>query len=150
MNKREFLRILRSKKAPVEYPATLRAVYEWCSTLTLESTFWGDPSFLKDFYVTSTVKRLSFKLKNMSQGLIGLVGLQGSGKSATLQFLCLKLNEEKEGQAYTLHWTPDALKVMEKETEVWRHYKELAYFRAYEKAEAYGRAFKRLLGSVRN
>lgn len=51
-------------------------------------------------------------------GIIGLIGLQGSGKSATLQVLCFQLNKEYREKnsyerAFLLHWTPNAIKLSE-------------------------------------
>jgi hypothetical protein len=83
LNKQIFKRIFRSIAAkPTAYPDGLKKIYEWASALTMESKGWEE-----DFFITSSIERLIFKLENIKQGLIGVVGLQGVGKTTALIFL---------------------------------------------------------------
>jgi DNA polymerase III delta prime subunit len=86
----------------------------------------------------------------MAQGLIGLVGLQGSGKTTALQFLAAEINAsgKKDKKAFLIHWTPDALTVLTRIPEIHEEYVKRAYERAAEKAEGYAYAGKRLAGKI--
>ena len=83
--KRKVLTILRQQA--VVNPAAERAekVYEWVSHLTAESRY-ASGNF-GDYYIPKDGRRLYFKLKHMKDGLIGVVGLQGVGKTALLKNL---------------------------------------------------------------
>lgn len=141
-------RILRSIKGRTNADA----VYEWASTLTAEAVYWNEAA-LNNFFETQTVKRLRFKLAHIqrgSSGLIGLIGLQGSGKSATLQYLSTKLNSEYAkspdaptpwqislGEASTcamlIRWTPNALELLSNSEYVDSTYKGMVFTRASNK-----------------
>jgi hypothetical protein len=144
MDKRMFLRILRSTKVP--QPPTLKDVYEWVSTLATEQTYWNEDS-AKGFFINPVVNRLMFMLKNAGQTLIGIIGLQGTGKTRTLEFLQHKFDTEKT-PALLIHWTPDALEQLKHLSDIHQTYKDTVFNRAYDKAEAYAKAFKPLLGKV--
>lgn len=67
---------------PPDSGPTTRDLYDWASRLTAESlgADW-------DFYWTPSAKRLLTKLQLMRSGLVGVVGVQGSGKSSTMRAL---------------------------------------------------------------
>jgi plasmid maintenance system antidote protein VapI len=61
-----------------------KALYEWASKLTAEST--GE-SITQEYYWTPEAKRILTKLKLTKRGLIGVLGVQGAGKSAAMRSL---------------------------------------------------------------
>lgn len=113
------------KNEPLSKQGKWWDVYNWASTLASESVHWDDEK-QNYFFETDTVKRLRLKLDVNSKNIIGVVGLQGSGKSATLQYLCSEKNKELEliemkmydfkevfEPALYLRWTPEAQKSLE-------------------------------------
>ena len=103
--KLEGLIVLRRKAKEAEpQRSKIVEVYKWSSMLTAESH-----PIIEDYYWTKTAKRILFKLRNMEAGLIGIVGLQGTGKSALIQVLACKLHSEETPTEW-LCWTKEAIK----------------------------------------
>jgi len=76
-------------------------IYSWTSNLTAESKF-----SIQKYYVTKSAKKLALKLTYTKRNLIGLIGLQGTGKTTML--LCLKnLLRNMGKKSVYLKWTDD-------------------------------------------
>lgn len=117
-------------------------IYSWTSNLTMESKF-----SVSKYYVTKPAKRLRLKLNYTMRNLIGLIGLQGTGKTTML--LALKNLLRKMGKpSIYIKWTDDWI---EKEIDklgpkdetysAYLHAKLGHLFRNYEKI---GRRYPRL------
>ena len=95
------LKILREARTN---PAMQKAgiVYDWATHLQGEAI--KDAS--ENFYMTDDAKRLIFMLSHSNEGFIGVIGLQGIGKSRTLEMLA---NHFKAKGIKTLffRWLPD-------------------------------------------
>ena len=141
--KTDFPKISRSAKKEKPKP-TLRNVYGWASHLTAETRFT-----IEDYYWSKSAKKLLFKLKYIEQGLIGVIGLQGIGKTTTLQVLASELHT-KERPSVFIRWTPDWFEQFTKRfgTKVREEYRLGVFDAAYDKAEAYARQWKPLFGRV--
>ena len=140
--KSSFLTIFRSVKKEKQKP-TLGNVYRWASHLTAE-TRW----VFEDYYWSNSAKKLLFKLRNIEQGLIGVIGLQGTGKTTTLQVLASHVHT-KEKPAVFIRWTADWFEQFSKEnSRVNKEYRLGVFDKAYDKAEAYARQHKSLFGRV--
>lgn len=142
--KRQVLRILREQSKINPTAERAEAVYRWASHLTAE-TRYTNPESYKDYYVTEAGKRLYFKLTHMEQGIIGVVGLQGIGKTSTLQKLAYDLNT-KETPSIFIRWVPDWLEMMKENPEVKGNYRGKVLEVLYQKAAAYGHTFRRMPG----
>jgi len=140
--KRRILTILR-QQAVVD-PAAERAekVYEWVSHLTAE-TRYASGNF-KDYYITKDGRRLHYKLTHMDEGLVGVVGLQGTGKTSLLKVLAKDLNSEETPTIF-ISWTPNWMESL-KTGGLWQTYKENVYDLLYDKAAGYAQAQKKLGG----
>jgi hypothetical protein len=91
-------------------------VYRWASRFVNENM----PYSLGDgFYWTEAAKRLLFKLRNVERGLIGLVGLQGTGKTATLYELQAKLEAEMPKRVFLYSWRDSVAKRFKEHENVW-------------------------------
>lgn len=123
-------------------------VYTWASHLTAEMRF-GDfitkEQVKEEYYLTTSVRRLLFKLRNIEQGIIGVVGLQGVGKTATLQVLATMLHS-KQNPALFVHWTTDWFKKLKETPDVIEIYRDSVYFHARERVETLGRSHVKVLG----
>lgn len=85
----------------VERP-TPREVYDWACQLTAEQRAWTS---VEDYYWVYAAKRLLWKLKGEPKGaLIGVNGLQGSGKSSMAAAVTIKLARETEQECYHIKW----------------------------------------------
>lgn len=116
--KRSFTVYRETAKEFKNKPKTVK-VYSWASKFVNENMPY---SLGEAFYWTEPAKRLLFKLQNVEGGFIGLVGLQGTGKTATLWELYHKLKAEMPGRTFYFQWTDQQAK----------HVKDLdlkAYFR---------------------
>jgi hypothetical protein len=128
MQMKRFLTILR-EQAKIN-PSALKAeeVYRWAAELTAEQRYvlpektsrertfepWTPEEF-KDYYLTKDARSLFFEIQHTRKGLIGVVGLQGIGKSAVLRVLANDLG--KKGFFY--RWTPDWEKDLEEMNQTW-------------------------------
>lgn len=92
-----FLKIQRSKKLQ----PLIDRVYNWTSRWVAENMGYR---LGKYYYWTEPVKRLLYKLKHVKGGFIGLVGLQGSGKTTALFELYYKLKDEKPKHVFIVSW----------------------------------------------
>lgn len=117
-------RILREQAvSPLALKA--EAVYVWAAELTAEQRYelpeksraerisegWKPENF-DDYYVTKDARGLFFEVKHAEKGLIGVVGLQGIGKSALLRVLANDLGKD----AFFYRWTPE----WEQDLEDWK------------------------------
>lgn len=104
--KRSFAVYRETAKEFKDKPKSTR-VYLWASKFTNENM----PYVLGEgFYWTEPAKRLMFKLQNVERGFIGLVGLQGTGKTATLFELHAKLKAEMPGRTFWFAWNDSIAK----------------------------------------
>jgi predicted XRE-type DNA-binding protein len=140
--RRRFLKALREQAQTNPAIERAEAVYLWASHLTAE-TRYTSPERLKDYYITEAARSLHFELKHMEDGLIGVVGLQGIGKTSTLQKLAYDL-DTKETPAIFIRWVPDWQKIIEENPKIKDSYKRQVAGILYEKEEAYGRTFRRM------
>ena len=142
--KRHVMRILREQSK--FNPLALRAadVYRWASHLTAE-TRYVNPESYKDYYLTASARSLHFKLTHMEQGLVGVVGLQGIGKTSTLQKLAFDL-DTSETSAIFIRWVADWQKIIETNPRIKRAYVSTLNEKLHEKEEAYAHTFRRMPG----
>jgi hypothetical protein len=77
----------QSTPAAVSRPLA-RDVYDWASRLTAEA------GGSEEYYWTPKIERLVTKLKMAKRALIGVVGVQGAGKSAAMRALAKRLANE--------------------------------------------------------
>jgi hypothetical protein len=80
---------------------TLEQIVSWASVLTGENRSGKDY-----YYVTEEVKRLAWKVTHLKGQLIGLTGLQGTGKTSALSYVGNVLFEQKIESMY-IKWTKD-------------------------------------------
>lgn len=95
-----------------EHPKTVE-VYRWASTLTAESVY--EERQEEDFYETEDFWRIMFKAVNQRGlgTLIGIMGLQGSGKTRILYELdkrLWKIADKEERYVVLIKWTQKSLK----------------------------------------
>lgn len=142
--KPRFMKILRSKatKQKPKPKPTIVNVYKWASYLTAE-----DRVLIEAYYWTQSAKTLLFKLKNVEQALIGVIGLQGTGKTTTLEMLASEVYSKQTKTAF-INWTPDWFEQFKERAGVYRNYKGSIYDEAWFKAEAYAQAHKPILGKT--
>lgn len=76
-------------------------VYDWASRWVAENR---DYRLGEHYYWTEPVKRLLYKLEHVKRGFIGLVGLQGSGKTTALLELYWKLKAQKPDHVFIDFW----------------------------------------------
>jgi len=95
------LKILREARTN---PAMQKAgiVYDWATHLQGEAI--KDAS--ENFYMTEDAKRLIFMLSHSQEGFIGVIGLQGIGKSRTLEMLA-NYFKAKGDKTLFFRWLPD-------------------------------------------
>lgn len=74
--------------------ARIKNIYEWASTLATENQS-GD-NWLKDYYWTENVERVVSKIKLARRPLIGVLGVQGAGKSAAMRAIEHRLSNEQD------------------------------------------------------
>jgi len=91
-------------------------IYHWASKFVAENMHY---SLGNDFYWTESVKRLLFKLRNVERGLIGLVGLQGSGKTAAFYELQVKLEAEMPKHVFLYSWKDSVAKRFKEYDHIW-------------------------------
>jgi hypothetical protein len=138
------IRILREQSRINPTAERAEEVYHWSSLLTAESRYTENEKEYKDYYLTESAQRLHFKLMHMPAGeIVGLVGLQGVGKTSMLKKMAHDLNT-KETPVFFIHWTPDWFEKLKQNTEIQKSYKGNIIEMLYAKAEAYGRTFRRM------
>lgn len=135
-----------------ESPEILK-IYQWASEYTAENVFEKALSIknrVKDFYETEEFRRIMFKALNQRRGLIGIFGLQGSGKTRTLYELEARLweriNKEKEEKEYVvlIKWTKNVINDLIKNLPYFYDiFTKFANSYLNEELEVYGRAHKR-------
>lgn len=99
--KRTVLRILREQAKADPNIERAEQVYRWASHLTAETRY---SQGTEDYYVTRDGRRLRFKLTHMEQGLVGVVGLQGVGKTSLLQVLAHAIGKHALFFRWTREW----------------------------------------------
>ena len=122
----------------------VQSIYQWASEYTAESIF-EKSAMLKhqteDFYETEDFKRIMFKAINQRRGLIGILGLQGSGKTRTLKELGNRLWTEKQNTFY-IKWSKDVFERMKEWDILGDIVKDIAKDRITLEFESYARAYK--------
>ena len=131
-----------------EFP-NVKKIYQWASEYTAENVFQKAIRIkdrIKDFYETDTFRRIMFKAVNQRRGLIGILGLQGSGKTRTLYeletILSQRLKEQKQN-LFLLKWSKDVFEQMKTWAGVWDRYSSYAKGVVTDEFEFYSRAHKR-------
>jgi len=134
-----------------EWPRATQ-VYQWASEYTTESILiklrrTKDQKPVRDFYETETFKRLVFKLQNQRRALIGILGLQGSGKTRTLyelqNYFRKRIDREAE-RIFHLKWSKNWFKdLLDGYLDVSREYKAALRDTVSEKLRMYGEAGRR-------
>jgi len=124
------------------------SIYRWASEYTAESIFreLSREEHIEDFYETEEFKRIMFKVLNQRRALIGILGLQGSGKTRTLRelerLLWKKVEREKES-VYYIKWSKDVFERMEEWESVCHRYNEMVKTKVEVDLEEYSRMHKR-------
>lgn len=77
-----------------------KAVYEWSSKQTAESKEFT----LEDYYWTEPARRALFRLQNNKAVLLGIVGLQGSGKSTVIRAIRESLDQLSVFYKWSRDW----------------------------------------------
>jgi hypothetical protein len=95
------LKILRETNSNPEKQKAAR-VYDWATHLQGETI--KNPT--ENYYMTEDAKRLEFMLKNSSEAFIGVIGLQGIGKTRLLEMLAKRF-EERGRKTLFFRWLPD-------------------------------------------
>ena len=130
-----------------EDPKTFK-IYQWASEYTAENVFEkhvGIKNRPKDFYETEAFRRILFKAVSQRRALIGILGLQGSGKTRTLYELEARLQErvKEHENVIMVKWSKDVFERMKEWDIVYDTYKETAKEFLANEFEFYGRAYKR-------
>jgi len=138
----------------------IKEIYSWASEYTAEGMFRAprkkgeEP--IEDFYQTESFMRIMFKLINLRRALIGILGLQGSGKTRTLYEIQKELLKRREDpktlNAIYFKWSKDFLKNIAKWDLFWTRYYNLVKSEVLDELEDYGRRHKKhpKLGRIPN
>lgn len=95
------LKILREARAnPLMQKAV--EIYNWSSHLQGEAV----KNATEHYYMTEDAKRLEFMLSNSHEAFIGVLGLQGIGKTRLLEMLAQKFEEQRKKTLF-FRWLPD-------------------------------------------
>jgi hypothetical protein len=95
------LKILREARAnPLMQKAA--EIYNWSSHLQGEAV----KDATENYYMTEDAKRLEFMLSNSDEAFIGVLGLQGIGKTRLLELLAKKFEEQWKNTLF-FRWLPD-------------------------------------------
>lgn len=156
--KRQCIRIFREKSRILREHSGINPTVErgeevlhWSSLLTAESRYnenlcnkEAEEKEYKDYYLTEAGRELHFDLTRMPAGeIVGLVGLQGVGKTSMLKKMAHDLNS-KETPVFFIHWTPDWFEKLKQNPEIKQTYKDLIVDALSNKVESYGRTFRRM------
>ena len=97
-------------------PAIQKAeqVYEWASHLTGENIQHESP-----FYVTPDAQKVYWKINHANGGVIGIIGLQGIGKTRLLKSLANHVKGNKKETLF-LSWGPNWFELLQEKDEEWR------------------------------
>lgn len=136
----------------------IKKIYEWASEYTAENVFQKVVMIkdrIKDFYETDAFRRIMFKAVNQRRALIGILGLQGSGKTRTLYELETRLllrGEQQKEYVILLKWSKNLFETMKELGSGFDIYNKNAKETVIEEFEFYGKAHKRhpKLGRVPN
>jgi hypothetical protein len=141
---KQCIRITREQSKINPSIERVEEVYLWASKLTAESRYTDYEKDYNYYYLTENGKRLLFKLKHISPGeIIGLVGLQGTGKTSMLKKMAHDLNSE-ETPVFFIHWTPDWFEKLKQTPEMQQAYRNVIRELMIVKAETYGHNFRRM------
>jgi hypothetical protein len=95
------LKVLREATSNPEKQKAAK-VYNWATHLQGETI--KNPT--ENYYMTEDAKRLEFMLKNSSEAFIGVIGLQGIGKTRLLEMLAKKF-ENRGKKTLFFRWLPN-------------------------------------------
>ena len=70
----------------------VRQIYDWAGQLSAEVK--SEDELIKEYYWTSEAKRVLNRILNMEKGLIGVIGLQGVGKTSLFTVLRYELSSK--------------------------------------------------------
>jgi GTPase SAR1 family protein len=142
--KRQCIRILREQSRINPIAERAEEVYHWASLLTAESRYTDNEEEYNDYYLTEAGQRLKFKLTHMPAGeIVGLVGLQGVGKTSMLKKMAHDLNT-KETPIFFIHWTPDWYEKLKQNPEIKKEYHSFVKEALLDKVHSYGSQFRRM------
>ena len=112
----KYLKILREASSNPEKQAAAK-VYNWATHMQGETI--KNPT--ENYYMTEDAKRLEFMLANSHEAFIGVIGLQGIGKTRLLEMLAKKF-EAKGKKTLFFRWLNDWQKLLkDAEYEFIRH-----------------------------
>ncbi len=111
------LKILREAQADPSMHGASK-VYEWATHLQGEAI----KEATENYYMTEDAKRLEFMLSHSHEGFIGVIGLQGIGKTRLLEMLAQKF-EAKGYRTLFFRWLPDYQERLKQAEEYFRRYK---------------------------
>ena len=156
--KRQRIRVLREQSERIHREHAIinptlahgEDVLNWSSSLTAESRY-NENRYMeleeeqyKDYYLTEAGQRLHFKLTRMPSGeIVGLVGLQGVGKTSLLKKMAYDLKAEG-ASVFFIHWTPDWFEKLKKNPGIKQAYKDLIMEALSDKVESYARTNRRM------
>jgi len=113
----------------------VKKVYSWASAYTAETAI----RFNTHYYETEEFKRILFKLENIPNALIGVLGLQGSGKTRMLYELQSRLIDmyNDPDVAVYIKWKKDIYESMKQSEKVLTEYHEKLMDKAKNVLEKY-------------
>ena len=115
--------------------SNIKKVYSWASAYTAETAI----RFETRYYETEEFKRIIFKLENITNALIGVLGLQGSGKTRMLyelQSRLIHMYNDPDVAVY-IKWKKDIYESMKQSEKVLTEYHEKLMDRAKNVLEKY-------------
>lgn len=98
-----FIKVFRSAKT--QQKPHIDRVYSWACRWVAENMGYR---LDESYYWTEPAKRLLYKLEHVKCGFIGLVGLQGVGKTTTLAKLYVTLRDKKPEHVSFVFWRKEA------------------------------------------
>jgi len=156
--KRQCVRMFREKSRVLREHSNINPTLEraeevlhWASLLTAESRYTenlcdkeAEENEYKDYYLTEAGRELHFDLIRMPAGeIVGLVGLQGVGKTAMLKKMAHDLNT-KDTPVFSIHWTPDWFEKLKQNPKIQADYRGFIVNALSEKVNAYGHSNRRM------
>jgi hypothetical protein len=85
----------QSSAAATAAPPVARELLDWVSELTAEAGHSEEWYYSENYYWTPQAQRVLAKLESTKRALIGVVGVQGVGKTATMRNIWRKLAKER-------------------------------------------------------